>query len=106
MINHRGIGEEDLTTNSTEVFLAVEEFYRCERVFILQPQRVVLDEQFKELRLENRRLVALLAGTGRPSERDRIDDLLRKQVRLIREFRAEIEAAGEVHDYTNYRSNY
>jgi hypothetical protein len=95
-----------LTTNSTEVFLAAEELYRCERVFILQPQRVVLDERYRELRSENRRLVALLAGTGGQGERDRVDDLLRKQVRLIGEFRAEIEAAGEVHDYTNYRSNY
>jgi hypothetical protein len=106
MLDHGAVSKKDLTTNNTEAFLAAEELYRCERVFILQPQRVVLDEQFKELRAENRRLVALLAGSSRQNDRDRIDDLLHKQFRLIGEFRNGIESAGKIHDYTNYRSDY
>jgi hypothetical protein len=97
---------EVMTTNNTEAFLAAEELYRCERIFILQPQRVVLDEQFKELRAENQHLLAVLAGSGRQDERDRIDGLLHKQLRLIGEFRRGIEAAGRIHEYTNYRSSY
>jgi hypothetical protein len=106
MANHRDINKEDLATNCADAILAVEELYRCERVFILQPQRVVLDEQYRRLRSEYRRLVSLLSGNRQQTERARIDDLLNEQLCLIAEFRAGLDAAGEIHDYSNYRANY
>ena len=106
MVNHMAVSKEDLAATSTQAFRAAKELYRCERVFLLQPERVVLDEQYQKLRSESRRLVGLLFGTGRQSERARVDDLLHEQLRLIGEFRAGIEAALEIRDYTSYRSNY
>jgi hypothetical protein len=102
MANHRGISKEDLATNCADAILAVEELYRCERVFILQPQRVVLDEQYGRLRSEYRRLVSLLSGNRQETERARIDDLLNEQLGSVAEFRAGIDAAGQIHDYSNY----
>jgi hypothetical protein len=100
-----GISKKDLATNCAETVLAVEELYRCERVFILQPQRVVLDERYRRLRSEYRGLVDLLSGNKQQTESARIDDLVNEQLRLIAEFKAELDAAGEIHDYSNYRAN-
>jgi hypothetical protein len=101
MVSDRNISKEDLATNCADAVLAVEEVYRCERVFILQPQRVVLDEQYRRLRSEYRRLVSL-SGNRQQTEHTRIDDLLNEQLRLVAEFKAGIDAAGQIHDYSNY----
>jgi hypothetical protein len=105
MLNENRAGvREELATKGTQVFLAAEELYRRERVFILQPQRVVLDEQFARLRSESRRLESLLSRK-QETEHAHIHILLSEQLRLLTEFKAGIDAAAEIHDYSNYRAN-
>jgi hypothetical protein len=88
-------------TTGAKALLAAEQLYRCERVFILQPQRVILDEQFRTLLSKSRQLVSLLSEGGERSERTCIDDLHDELLRLVREFTIDIEEAGKIHDYTN-----
>jgi hypothetical protein len=103
--NSASAGRDELAAKGMEAFVAAEEIYRRERVFILQPQRVVLDEQFSRLRSENRRLITLLSGKHDGTEHARIDNLLAEQLRLVAEFKAGIDAAAQFHDYSNYRAN-
>jgi ABC-type phosphate transport system auxiliary subunit len=109
MVNDTSAGArvtgEELATKGTKAFLAAEELYRRERVFILQPQRVVLDEQFARLRLDNRRLTKLVSGKQGPFEPSQIDKLALEQLRLLEEFKVEIGAAAQHHDYSNYRAS-
>jgi hypothetical protein len=101
--NIAGVSREELVTKGAEAFLAAEELYRRERVFILQPQRVVLDEQFDRLRSEHRRLKNLLSRKQSETSHAQIDNLLSEQLRLLTEFNGGIDAAAQIHDYSNYR---
>jgi hypothetical protein len=74
-------------------------------LFILQPQRVVLDEQFERLRSESRRLEELLSRKQGEVADAHIDRLMADQLRLLTKFKAGIDAAVQVHDYSNYLAN-
>lgn len=102
MVDHTDINKEHLVISCSDAVLAVEELYRCERVFILQPQRIILDGQHRKLRSEYRRLLSLLHGNGQKTERAHIDDLLQEQLRLAAELKVGIDEAGQIQEYSNY----
>jgi hypothetical protein len=103
--NENAVTGEELATKGNEAFLAAEELYRRERVFILQPQRVVLDEQLARLNSDNQRLTKLVSRKQGRIGHTQIDNLATEQLRLLEEFKAGIDAAAHNHDYSNYRVN-
>jgi hypothetical protein len=85
----------------SERLLELTKLYRSERVFILQPERVVLDEKFLEIRLE-------IEGLQENSSRREISTFAERQKKhetLICEFMTLLLEAEKVHIYSNYRAN-
>jgi hypothetical protein len=91
----------DQVQDYSKRLLELTKLYRSERVFILQPERVVLDEKFLEIRLE-------IEGLQENSSRREISTFAERQKKhetLICEFMTLLLEAEKVHIYSNYRAN-